>query len=155
AARADNLRVCVDITLQRSARKAGDPAKPEPAAPKSPPPPLRPLANPPAEPDASVVTPGSDGDVLPKDMALAKEVADKLGTGEGLPLGQRPLSYMKRLIEHFVSHEKGFVAVQSGCQATISVELYPLVDGWTVFARYSGTGREERVDRLLPNELSQ
>ncbi len=149
AARADNLRVCVDITLQRLARKQANPSKPEPPAPRSLPPPLKPLASPPPPPDPAVVTPGSDGDVLPK------EVADKLGTSDGLPLGQRPLSYMKRLIEHFVSHEKGFVAVQSECQATIFVELYPLVDGWTVFARYSGTGREERVDRLLPNELSQ
>ena len=33
---------------------------------------------------------------------------------------------MKRLIEHFVSHEKGFTAVQTGCQQTIHVENHRL-----------------------------
>ena len=32
---------------------------------------------------------------------------------------------------------------------------WTLVQGWTVFARYSGTGREERIDRLYTTELSQ
>jgi hypothetical protein len=58
-------------------------------------------------------------------------------------------------MEHFVTHEKGFVAVKSDCRQHITVELYPLKLGWTAFARYSGTGREERVDQLLPTELSQ
>lgn len=168
-ARADNTRVCVDVTLQQRARKpaAKPDGKPEPAKPPSPdsPAPAEPPAaappslpphlkapSPPVKPDADVsgvVTPGSEADILPRSMS------DKVGTAEGLPLGQRPLSYLKRLIEHFVTHEKGFVAVQKDCQQTIHVELYPLVDGWTVFARYSGTGREERIDRLLPTELSQ
>lgn len=174
SARAENRRICVEISLQRSARKAASPPRPGPLAPYAAPPPAAPTQDPPnanpspspnpapnptlkpalpdkppPEADSAVVTPGSELDVLPRDAA------DKLGAGEGLPLGQRPLAYMKRLIEHFVSHEKGFTAVQSGCEHTIHVELYPLVSGWTVFARYTGTGREERVDRLLPNELSQ
>jgi hypothetical protein len=62
---------------------------------------------------------------------------------------------LKRLIEHFVTHEPGFIAVQDGCAQRVTVELYPLKVGWTAFARYSGTGREERVDQLLPTELSQ
>jgi hypothetical protein len=72
-----------------------------------------------------------------------------------LPVGQDPVSYLKRLLEYFVSHERGFVAVQSGCQDEIVVEMYPLREGWTVFARYTGTGREERVDALGLDELSQ
>ena len=76
--------------------------------------------------------------------------------GEGdLPIGQDPISYLKRLVEYFVTHERGFVAVESGCQEHLDVELYPLQHGWTVFARYSGTGREERVDYLFSDELSQ
>jgi len=71
-----------------------------------------------------------------------------------LPLGQNPVGYLKRLIEHFVTHQNGFVAVQDGCSERLDVELYPLRDGWTAFARYSGHGREERVDRLFPDELS-
>ncbi len=72
-----------------------------------------------------------------------------------LPLGQAPMLYLKRLMEHFVTHEPGHVAVQHGCQERIQVELYPLHEGWTVFARYSRHGREERVDQLFPQELSQ
>jgi hypothetical protein len=93
------------------------------------------------------VAAGSAGDNLPPFVR-------KSNTGF-LPLGQRPMAYLKRLLEYFVSHENGFVAVQSGCQETITVQLYPLLDGWTAFARYTGTGREERTDRLEPHELSQ
>jgi hypothetical protein len=72
-----------------------------------------------------------------------------------LPLGQNPVSYLKRLIEYFVTHEKGFIAVESGCQEHLDVELYALRQGWTAFARYSGSGREERIDYLYADELSQ
>ena len=58
-------------------------------------------------------------------------------------------------MEYFVTHENGFIAVQTGCLEHLDVELYPLREGWTVFARYSGTGREERVDYLFADELSQ
>jgi hypothetical protein len=158
-ARADNTKICVDISLQRASKKPA--AAPAPQPKPAPPPPKEapdapaeaakaPPPSPPPEPvNDGLITPGSEGDVLPR------ELQDKRGTADGLPIGQRPLAYLKRLIEHFVSHEKGFVAVQSGCEHRIVVELYPLTDGWTAFVRYSGTGREERVDRLLPDELSQ
>lgn len=134
---AENKRVCVEVVLQRSAsRLAG--ARPE--APDA--------AGEKGKIDASVVVAGSDADVLPPQ-------ADKGAGRLNIPIGQRPLAYLKRLMEHFISHEKGFTAVQSGCEQTMRVELYPLLDGWTAFARYSGTGREERVDRLAPSELSQ
>ena len=61
-----------------------------------------------------------------------------------LPIGQTPVIYLKRLIEHFITHRKGYVAVQKGCDEHIRVELYPLAEGWTLFARYTGNGREER-----------
>jgi hypothetical protein len=72
-----------------------------------------------------------------------------------LPIGENPVSYLKRLIEYFVTHEPGFVAVAAQCQEHLDVELYPLLQGWTAFARYSGTGREERIDHLYADELSQ
>lgn len=72
-----------------------------------------------------------------------------------LPFGQTSVVYLKRLFEHFVTHQPGYVAVDDKCEQRIVVELYPLREGWTVFARYSGTGREERVDQLFPSELSQ
>jgi hypothetical protein len=87
-------------------------------------------------------------------VPVAPREAPKAAPGSMLPIGQKPLVYLKRLIEHFVTHEEGFVAVQESCEETIRVELYPLQEGWTVFARYSGTGREERVDQLFPSELS-
>lgn len=76
-------------------------------------------------------------------------------SGAHLPLGQTPKAYLKRLIEHYVTHERGFVAANQGCTQRIIVELYPLQTGWAAFARYTGNGREERVDQLLPTELSQ
>ena len=75
--------------------------------------------------------------------------------GPYLPIGQTPAGYLQRLVEHFVTHEPGYIAVRDQCEETVQVEMYPLETGWTVFARYSGTGREERVDQLLPDELSQ
>ncbi len=85
-----------------------------------------------------------------------RQASDKESTGDAnLPIGQDPVSYLKRLMEYFVRHERGFVAVDAGCQDRIDVELYPLRNGWTVFARYSGNGREERADYLYSDELSQ
>jgi hypothetical protein len=89
-------------------------------------------------------------------VSVTARAAPTGASGEGeLPVGQDPISYLKRLLEYFVTHERGFVAVDSGCQEHLDVELYPLRQGWTAFARYSGTGREERVDSLFADELSQ
>jgi hypothetical protein len=140
---ADNRRVCVEVVMQgRAPRPAPKPAL-SPATPGAAPAPADTA-------DSGLVVAGSEQDVLPPVGAVSKDHPPM-----NLPIGQRPLGYLKRLIEYYVSHEKGFTAVQSGCTDTLRVELYPLVDGWTAFARYSGTGREERVDRLMPNELSQ
>ncbi len=76
-------------------------------------------------------------------------------SGPYLPIGQTPVIYLERLMEHFVTHQKGYETVEKDCTDSIRVELYPLAEGWTVFARYSGNGREERVDQLFPWELSQ
>jgi len=64
-----------------------------------------------------------------------------------------PKRYLKRLIEYEVTHEPGFESVEKGCSQTLSVELYPVRDGWTGFARYSGTEREEKVDVVHFDEL--
>ena len=63
-----------------------------------------------------------------------------------IPLGQGPVEHLKRLIEHFITHEEGFIAVSKGCKQRVHVELFPLRRGWTVFIRYSGHGREEQVE---------
>ena len=75
--------------------------------------------------------------------------------GSYLPIGQTPVVYLKRLFEHFITHEKGYEAVQDKCDERIRVELYPLAEGWTAFARYTQNGREERADQLFAHEISQ
>lgn len=65
----------------------------------------------------------------------------------------QPNLYLRRLMEHYVTHEPGFEAVRSGCSQTLTVELYPVQIGWTVFARYSGHAREEKVDRVQLDEF--
>jgi hypothetical protein len=77
------------------------------------------------------------------------------GVGSYLPIGQTPVVYLKRLFEHFITHEKGYEAVQEKCDERIRVELYPLAEGWTAFARYTQNGREERADQLFAHEISQ
>jgi hypothetical protein len=83
----------------------------------------------------------------PLDLAILSPVPRPF-TGQTSPL------YLKRLVEHFVTHAEGYVAVEAGCDDRMTIELYPLKVGWTAFARFSKNGREERVDQLLPTELT-
>ena len=156
---AENKKICVKVVLER--------APASPVAPQPSPPPLQPPTRHGPTVDAAtaaaaekapggtakdlpsktgIVEAGAEGDVLPP-MASPSKV--------NLPIGQRPLAYLKRLVEYSVSHENGFVAVETSCDETMTFQLYPLLEGWTAFARYTGTGREERIDRLAPEELSQ
>lgn len=64
-----------------------------------------------------------------------------------------PVLYLRRLVEYHVTHEPGFESAKTGCSQTLTVELYPVKHGWTVFARYSGNGREEKVDVVRLDEL--
>ncbi len=64
-----------------------------------------------------------------------------------------PTLYLKRMLEYEVTHEPGFAAVGERCQHTLAVEMYQLESGWTAFARYSGTEREEKVDRVELDEF--
>jgi hypothetical protein len=81
----------------------------------------------------------------PSDDAVAEDEADFFVVN--------PVFYLKRLVEYHVTHEPGFESVATGCSQTITVELYPVKHGWTVFARYSGNGREEKVDVVRLDEL--
>ncbi|MCA9647214.1 MAG: hypothetical protein KC492_41280, partial [Myxococcales bacterium] len=64
-------------------------------------------------------------------------------------------AYLRRMLEYEVTHDPNYEAVQKGCGHRITVELYPLKDGWTVFARYSGYAREEKVDYVTADEFAQ
>lgn len=69
------------------------------------------------------------------------------------PYPYPPDAYLKRLVEHFVTHEDGYEAVAQGCAERIQIELYPLQRGWTAFARYSRRAQEEKVDVVQYEEL--
>jgi hypothetical protein len=133
AAPAREKRVCVEVRLrsysERATQRVADPARSRPAA-----------------------TEGSDH-ASSSQPTRSEARADTLPPG--LAPGQTSVHYLERLLEHFVTHEVGTVAVADQCEETLRVELYPLQSGWTAFARYSGNGREERVDQLFPHELSQ
>ncbi len=64
-------------------------------------------------------------------------------------------AYLQRMLEYEVTHDPNYEAVARGCSQRITVELYPLKDGWTVFARYSGYAREEKVDYVTADEFAQ
>ena len=66
-----------------------------------------------------------------------------------------PTLYLKRMIEYEVTHEVGFAAVDERCAQRLTVELYQLESGWTVFARYSGTEREEKVGHVELDEFGE
>ncbi len=145
AARAGDIAVCVDVVERYddgTHAKARAKAKADDAGE--------------AAPDAGVsdeARPQSAAEELP--VAAARGPIPLWTSDTKLPLGQTSIVYLKRLFEHFVTHQPGYIAVPDGCTQRITVELYPLRQGWTAFARYSGTGREERVDQLFPSELSQ
>ena len=66
-----------------------------------------------------------------------------------------PTLHLRRMLEYEVTHEPGFAAVEDKCEQRINVELYQLESGWTVFARYSGTEREEKVDHAELDEFPE
>jgi len=74
-------------------------------------------------------------------------------TSKRRPYPFPPRVFLKRLIEHYVTHERGFVSVTDKCQHKLTVELYPLTRGWTAFGRYTGYQAEEKVDLVTYREL--
>lgn len=70
------------------------------------------------------------------------------------PYAIDPARYLDRMVRYEVTHEEGFEAVKTGCDGRIVIELYPLRDGWTVFAHYKGSySREEKIDQAQLDEF--
>lgn len=69
------------------------------------------------------------------------------------PFAIDPARYLSRMVQYEVTHEVGFEAVEANCSERLVIELYPLRSGWTVFARYSGHAREEKVDHVQLDEF--
>ena len=95
-------------------------------------------------------------DVQVKSWTLDPEGhADALAEGPSVvdPFAIDPSRYLGRMMRYEVTHEVGFEAVEGDCQEHLVVELYPLRAGWTVFARYSGHSREEKVSEVALDEF--
>ena len=144
---AAETRVCVEVTLHSPTKK---PRKAKRTLPAS-----RPAPSAQTHAARARAAPGPDDDA--DTMPIPPEWLDDKGATDlsMVPRGQTPIGYLKRLMEHFVTHEPGYVAASDTCAQRIRVDLYPLRKGWTVFARYTGHGREEWVDQLLSDEISQ
>lgn len=69
------------------------------------------------------------------------------------PRGLDARGYLRRLLEHQITHRPGFEAVREHCDERITLQLYPLAVGWTVFGRYTGHAREEKVDMVQLDEF--
>lgn len=152
AAWAEDERICVEVVRRshgdaETAAAATGGANPgggagSPSKASSEPRPLPTLR------EAPATETGADADAPPASSPARPAFALR-----GWPYPPEP--YLKRLIEHYATHERGFVAADTACTQHLRVELYPLDEGWTIFARYSGSQREEKVDRVRYEEFSR
>lgn len=157
---AAQTQVCVDVQLKSWKSLGQEPPAPVAAAAPAPAPaPVSGPASAPASSDPAVAQAPPPAPVLPPEPATLPPAAktdkadrsDKAAKAD--PFAVQPERYLKRMVEYEVTHLEGFEAVPRGCSQTVTVEMYPLPDGWTVFARYTGTAREEKVDRVQADEL--
>lgn len=63
------------------------------------------------------------------------------------------IQFFKRYMEYTISHETGYISVKQNCDEVLTIELYAIPEGWSVFARYTGTAQEESVDKLKLDEI--
>jgi hypothetical protein len=98
---------------------------------------------------------GAEAAPNPEAEALRKQLAERITGGYDAndPYQIDPARYLERLVRYEVTHDVGFEAMDTGCAEQLKVELYPLGSGWTVFARYSGHAREEKVDQVSIDEF--
>ena len=158
-----NTRICVSVQ-QKSWYK------PVPPSPAQPPPPPAPVAMPGFEPEPAPAPPpppparGKEGAPAYVGGAPAWPAPPPPPPGEITVTRRRiqpnpheidPTLHLRRMLEYEVTHEPGFVAVEDKCEQRITIELYQLESGWTVFARYSGTEREEKVDHAELDEFAE
>ena len=158
-----NTRICVSVQ-QKSWYK------PAPPPPAQPPPPPAPVAMPGFEPEPAPAPPPPPPPARGKEGAPAYVGGAPAWPAPPPPPGEvtvtrrriqpnpheiDPTLHLRRMLEYEVTHEPGFVAVEDKCEQRITIELYQLESGWTVFARYSGTEREEKVDHAELDEFAE
>lgn len=71
------------------------------------------------------------------------------------PYAIDPARYLARVVSYEVTHHPDYEAVEAECATRVTVELYPLHNGWTVFARFSGHAREEKVAHVELDEFDE
>jgi hypothetical protein len=150
AAASASTRICVSVQQKSWFKAAPAPAVTSgndhaPPAPAPVPPPPQAL---PPPPDAQALPP-------PYQMPVQAPVPPRGHVPRANPHDLDPTLYLKRMLEYEVTHEPGYSAVSDACTQRLTVELYPLETGWTVFARYSGTEREEKVDHADVDEFAE
>ena len=133
APRASQVRVCVEVVPKTWT--VGDPHDVAPAATPAP-------------------------SVQPAQPAQSPQAAVPQATRAPAPPQRRveqrfhPELHLKRLLEYEVTHDESYDAVADGCSERITVELYEIQDGWTVFGRFSRYAREEKVDHVRLDEFA-
>jgi hypothetical protein len=144
-------RICVGVQ-QKSWYRASPPAAPRaPATTKDGPPGAAPATKEGEPAGAPVKPPAPPGPpVAVEPPTWAAPAAPRANPHE-----IDPTRYLRRLLEYQITHEPGFAAVDDGCPQRLAVDLYQLESGWTVFARYSGTEREEKVDHADVDEFGE
>jgi hypothetical protein len=127
---AKDVQVCIEVDIRSHGQEKAAPKIKEPAKEET----------------------SEDGETKKKSVEdILKEIRASKRRSRIYPFP--PKNYLKRMLEHYVTHEHGFVAVKTGCQQRLRVELYPLGRGWTIFGRYSGFHQEEKVDRIFYAEF--
>lgn len=159
-----NTRICVGVQ-QKSWYKpvAASPAAPPAPASSAPPPApmigpapapevrmIEPEATPYGGPGPQAMTPGGWGAPPPPAAPPVRKVRPPANPHE-----IDPTLHLRRMLEYEVTHEPGFAAVDERCEQRLVIELYQLESGWTVFGRYSGTEREEKVDHAELDEFAE
>src|SRR4051812_29174171 len=115
-------RVCVSVEHKSWYRGAPSPASAPVVSPAS--------ALPPDAPIPLPVGPVTVPMPPPSPVATPPRAPDAHSNN---PHEVDPTLYLKRMLQYEVTHEPGFAAVDEGCTQRLTVELYPLESGWTVF----------------------
>ena len=153
-----NTRICVSVQQKSWYKPVAPPAPPQPAATPPAPPVIEPAPSPRCEEtDMPFGGPTPQGwtVTMPPQVPPPGEQPVRRARPPSNPHELDPTQYLRRLLEYEVTHEPGFAAVDDRCEQRITVELYPLESGWTVFARYTGTEREEKIDHAEVDEFAE
>ena len=146
-----NTRICVTVQ-QKSWYKPGSSPGAAPAAAPAPAP-IDPEPQPMLGPAPSVTVERAAGEA--DGPPANEEASPRRARPRANPHEIDPTLHLRRMLEYEVTHEPGFAAVDERCEQRLTVELYQLESGWTVFGRYSGTEREEKVDHAELDEFAE